>query len=124
MTYLDTHILVDVSLGNVHRLGREARRVIEKGDLLASPAAVLEIELLHEIGRLRVDASRVIEVLGDEIGLRVCDLPFQTVVRYALKEGWSRDPFGRLIVANARANDAPLITKDQRIHEHYRRAIW
>ena len=124
MTYLDTHILVEVSLGKLDRLGREARRVIERGDLLASPAAVLELELLHEIGRLRVDASRVVEVLGDELDLRVCDLPFPTVVRYALKEGWSRDPFDRLIVAQARANDAALITKDPRIHEHYRRAIW
>lgn len=124
MTYVDTHALVRLYEGDLGQLSRPVQRSIATEDVLVSPAAVLELELLYEIGRLRVNASRVIEVLVDELDLRVCDLPFHTVVRYALKEGWSRDPFDRLIVANAKANDAPLITKDQRIHEHYRRAIW
>lgn len=124
MTYVDTHALVRLYEGEIGRLSRPLRRSIEADDVLVSPAAVLELELLYEIGRLRVDATRVIEVLSDELGLRVCDLPFSTVVQYALKEGWSRDPFDRLIVAQAKANDAPLVTKDQRIHAHYRRAIW
>ena len=124
MTYLDTHIMVQLAVEGSDRLGPDARRAIGAGDVLASPAAVLEIELLHEIGRLRVNASRVVEVLAEALDLRVCDLPFSTVVQYALKEGWSRDPFDRLIVAHAKASDAPLITKDQRIHQHYRRAVW
>jgi PIN domain nuclease of toxin-antitoxin system len=37
---------------------------------------------------------------------------------------WVRDPFDRLIVAQASANDAPLITKDEKIRRHYKRAIW
>jgi len=41
-----------------------------------------------------------------------------------MKENWGRDPFDRLIVANARAADAVLITKDQRIHMNYPRAVW
>jgi len=124
VTYLDTHILVQLAVDGPDRLGPEARRAIGTGDVLASPAAVLEIERLHEIGRLRVNASRVVEVLAEALGLSVCDLPFSTVVQYALKEGWSRDPFDRLIVAHAKANGAPLITKDERIHQHYRRAVW
>jgi PIN domain nuclease of toxin-antitoxin system len=35
-----------------------------------------------------------------------------------------RDPFDRLIVANAKAKDAPLVTKDPRIHRNYSRALW
>jgi PIN domain nuclease of toxin-antitoxin system len=54
----------------------------------------------------------------------VCDLPFRTVVEYALKENWGRDPFDRLIVANAKAAEAPLVTKDARIRRHYSRVIW
>ena len=63
-------------------------------------------------------------VLGQETGLRVCDLPFRIVVEHALKENWGRDPFDRLIVANAKVHDAALVTKDQRIHQNYPRAIW
>ena len=37
---------------------------------------------------------------------------------------WVRDPFDRLIVAQAIANEAPLVTKDEKIRRHYRRAVW
>ena len=124
MIYLDTHVLVRLYLGDVGSLGPAARESIEKHDLVASPAAVLELELLHEIGRLRVTASRIVSVLGQDLGLRVCDLPFCVVVDHALKENWVRDPFDRMIVANAKARDAALVTKDERIRGHYARAIW
>jgi PIN domain nuclease of toxin-antitoxin system len=122
--YVDTHVLVWLAQGDEGRLGAAARRAIETDDLLVSPAAILELELLHEIGRLRVGASKLVEILAAGVGLRVCNLPFRTVVDHALKENWGRDPFDRLIVANARAAGAPLLTKDQRILRHYSRAIW
>jgi PIN domain nuclease of toxin-antitoxin system len=46
------------------------------------------------------------------------------IVEHALKEKWVRDPFDRLIVAHAKANDAPLVTKDERIRLNYRHALW
>jgi PIN domain nuclease of toxin-antitoxin system len=122
--YLDTHVLVRLYLGEVRSLGPAARKALEEHELLASPAAVMELELLHEIGRLRTPAARLVSVLSNEVGLRICDLSFRAVVDHAWKESWVRDPFDRLIVANAKANDAPLVTKDERIRRHYSRAIW
>ena len=124
MIYLDTHVLVRLYLGDSTHLGTAARKAIEENDLLASPAAILELEFLHEIGRLKVSASKVTSSLENDVGLRVCDLPFRTVVDHALAENWGRDPFDRLIVANAKAAGAVLVTKDERIHRHYSRAIW
>jgi|SRR5450432_2840042 PIN domain nuclease of toxin-antitoxin system len=123
-TYVDTHVLVWLVQGETEKLGTAARRAIDKHDLLVSPAAVLELELLHEIGRLRLTASKLIATLANEIGLRVCGMSFRTVVEHALKENWGRDPFDRLIVANAKAAEAPLITRDGKILENYSRAIW
>lgn len=124
MIYLDTHVVVRLYLGATDKLGPAARRAIEEQEVVVSPAAVLELELLHEIGRLRPTAASVINALARDIGLRICDLSFRMVVDHALKEAWGRDPFDRLIVGNARANGAPLITKDERIHRHYPRALW
>ena len=42
----------------------------------------------------------------------------------SVKETWTPDPFDRLIVAQARLLDASLITKDELIHKHYKKAIW
>lgn len=122
--YLDTHVLVYLFAGEVNRLGAAARKAIDRHEVLASAAAVLELELLHEIGRLKPTASKLISAVAADIGLRVCDLPFRTIVEHALSESWTRDPFDRLIVANAKAAGAGLVTKDQRIRDNYSRALW
>jgi PIN domain nuclease of toxin-antitoxin system len=122
--YLDTHVLVYLFAGEVNRLGAAARKAIDRHEGLASAAAVLELELLHEIGRLKPTASKLISAVAADIGLRVCDLPFRTIVDHALSESWTRDPFDRLIVANAKAAGAGLVTKDQRIRDNYSRALW
>jgi PIN domain nuclease of toxin-antitoxin system len=122
--YLDTHVLVHLYLGEGNRIGPTARKAIERDEPVASAASVLELEFLHEIGRLRPTASRLISLVTGDIGLRVCDLPFRTIVEHALSEVWTRDPFDRLIVANARAAGAALVTKDERIRDHYSRALW
>ena len=124
MVYLDTHALIWVIQRDWDQLGPAARQAIEECDLVVSPAVVLELELLHEIGRLRTSALTVVDTLATDLGLRVCGLPFRTVVEYVLKEKWGRDPFDRLIVANAKAAEAPLVTKDARIRRHYSRVIW
>jgi PIN domain nuclease of toxin-antitoxin system len=122
--YLDTHVLVRLYQGDVEKLTNTARREIEHNELLVSPAAILELEYLHEIGRLQTSAIKLMGVLAADLRAKVCGLPFQQIVEQALREKWSRDPFDRLIVAHAKAGDAALITKDENIRRHYRRAVW
>jgi PIN domain nuclease of toxin-antitoxin system len=124
VTYLDTHVVVRLFLRQLEELSARAQQTIEEEDLFVSAATVLELEFLHEIGRLEPAALKLIGLMEQELGLRVCELPFRTVVQYALQEKWSHDPFDRLIVANAKANDAKLVTKDEKIQRNYARAIW
>ena len=124
VVHLDTHVIIWLYEGRVERLGKEARRAIESTTPVASPAAVLELEFLHEISRLKPAATKVMTALAAEIGLQICDMTFRTVVDRALHETWGRDPFDRLIVANAKAASAPLVTKDERILHNYARALW
>lgn len=122
--YLDTHVIIWVYEGDEQKLNSHASRILDTSELMVSPAVVLELELLHEIGRMRISAERMISTLESQIDLRVCALSFQEVATQALHEKWTRDPFDRLIVANAKAAGAPLVTRDERIRKHYRRAIW
>ena len=124
MIYLDTHVLVWLAVGEGERLGRGARSAIDAEELIAPAAAVLEVEFLHEIGRVKPPAPTLMAVLASDFGIRVCDLSFRTIAEYAWKEKWTRDPFDRLIVANARAANSRLVTKDEQIHRHYTGAIW
>lgn len=123
IVYLDTHVLVWL-FDDASRLSPPARRAIDRYELRASPAAVLEMEFLHELGRTRQSAADIVKALATHVGLRICDLPFRTVVDVALKEAWGRDPFDRLIVAQAKAAGAGLVSKDEKIRQNYAKAIW
>jgi PIN domain nuclease of toxin-antitoxin system len=73
----------------------------------------------------RKPTSRVIrDALEQTVGLRVCDSSFASVVRLALEQSWTRDPFDRIIVAQAKLADAPLLTKDSVIRRHDKMAFW
>jgi PIN domain nuclease of toxin-antitoxin system len=124
IVYVDTHVLVWIGKGEREYISADALHALDDNDLLVSPAVILELEFFHEIGRLRDPAEKVISMLESQIGLHVCSLPFHEIVTHALREKWTRDPFDRLITANAKAAGAPLVTKDERIRKHYRRAIW
>ena len=86
---------------------------------------LLELEYLYELKRIRLPARDLFQKVAHETGLRLCDLPFPTIVGSSLDEKWTRDPFDRLIVANAKANGfASLISADEEIWRHYPRTIW
>ena len=90
VTYLDTHVVIWLFAGERHRLSSAAIEQIRDEDLLVSPAVVLELQLLHEIKRLRAVAFKVIERLSSEIGLAVCRLPFTSVLEQAVGQSWTR----------------------------------
>jgi len=85
---------------------------------------ILELEYLFEIGRVKVPAATITSTLQRAGSLQICDLPFADVVRASLQETWTRDPFDRIIVAQARLRDAVLISKDRSIRDQYEHAVW
>jgi PIN domain nuclease of toxin-antitoxin system len=84
---------------------------------------LLELELLHEIGRIRRSATVVADYLQQTLAISCANDAFAEVVRQALPLAFSRDPFDRLIVAHAACRRAGLITLDQHIHAHYGQSL-
>ena len=102
-----------------------ALEVIRSADLLLSPMVLLELEYLSEIGRVQARASEALIKLEHESRVRLCDLPLLEISQVALNEKWTRDPFDRLIVAQAKANGfASLLSADREIAAHYPRTVW
>ena len=124
MIYLDTHVVIWLYAGEHGRLARTARRLIETEPLLISPVLLLELALLEETGRIRARAQRIFTELQESVALSICDLPFAEVSITSLQQKWTRDPFDRLIVAQAFARGAKLITKDRFIRRHFKDAVW
>lgn len=125
IVYLDTHVFLWLAAGKVNRLSSVARSLVDKADLLLSPMALLELEYLHESGRTRFPARDLLKKVSHETNLRLCEIPASTIASAALDEKWARDPFDRLIVANAKANGfAWLISADEEISRNYPRTVW
>jgi PIN domain nuclease of toxin-antitoxin system len=124
LIYLDTHIVAWLFAGRIELLPPAVRKMLDENDLLISPIVVLELQYLYEIRRTAEPAQVVVESLEDEIGLKVCDQPFAHVIGVALDQQWTRDPFDRILVAQAALLEAPLVTSDRNIRDHYPHAVW
>jgi PIN domain nuclease of toxin-antitoxin system len=124
MIYLDTHVVAWLYAGELDRLPQPVRELLDEEQVVISPMVELELQYLYESGRTTMPGRDVVAALAEEIGLGRCELPFAQVVAGALGESWTRDPFDRLIVAQASARRLPLLTRDQTIHDHYDEAIW
>jgi PIN domain nuclease of toxin-antitoxin system len=125
IAYFDTNALVWLSDGSLVGLNRTIDRMLEEAELLFSPIVLLEIEYLYEIKRTKRPARDIQLKVENEIGARLCELPFPTIAGTALDEKWTRDPFDRMIVANAKANGfAWLISADETIAKNYPRTVW
>lgn len=123
--YLDTHILVWLYQDGAERLTPLGIRAIEGAEqLLVSPMVELELTYLYEISRINCSALTILESLRRDIGLETCKQPFASVVGTALKLDWTRDPFDRIIVAQAAHRESALLTADQHIRQHYSASVW
>ncbi|MBI3256912.1 MAG: PIN domain nuclease [Actinobacteria bacterium] len=124
VTYLDTHVAVWLYAGRRDLISNPALDLPATDTVLVSPAVVLELQFLHEIGRLAVGAEEVATALNVQFDIRLCPLAFSAVAHSALELSWTRDPFDRLIVGHASAGSHGLVTKDKLIHEHFAGASW
>jgi len=110
---LDTHALLWLHQG--HPRSRPLTRFA--GRLHVSPASLLELQLLIEVGRLRLKAqARVTDRVEDERWL-LDDPPAVRWFERALAAGWTRDPFDRLLVAHAQLRGWRIATGDAVILE-------
>ncbi len=122
--YLDTHVICWLYSGQVEFLSEKAKNEIENNEILISPIIKLELQYLLEINRISALPNEILTALQREIYLKICDLDFLTIVNKSMNISWTRDPFDRIITANASINNSTLITKDSTILSNYSNAVW
>ena len=107
MILLDTNALIWL-----HQRDRRTKRLEKRVTLYASPASLLELQILVEAGRMRLRRGyRVDQLIGDARWL-LDDPPAADWFSHAADVGWTRDPFDRLIVAHAELRGWRLATGD------------
>lgn len=124
MIHLDTQVAIWLFIQKPRLISNEARRLISRETVVMSPMALLEYEVLVERRRFPDPADVFLETLSAEIGLSLSACPFASIVVHARTFAWTRDPFDRLIVANAMADSARLVTADAMILDNFKDAVW
>lgn len=113
--HLDTHVVVWMYAGQHERFPARLRARINADALRFSPMVRLELTYLHELGRITDSPEQILGELASAAGLAEDRSPFSRVVDVARRVGFTRDPFDRLITAQAVAANGILATKDERI---------
>lgn len=124
MIYLDTHIILWLYFGNLQMLSSKVKDLIQKYELYISPIVLLELQYLFESNKIEVMSCRIFDVLKKNIGLEICPKDFTAVIQESTRHHWTRDPFNRVITAQASVDKSKLITRDRGILKHYKHAVW
>lgn len=96
------------------RLGSRARRAIRdaENDVAVSAASIWELEIKIAAGKLESDAELLDEVR--RVGFRVVPIGAEHGVAAARLPLHHRDPFDRLLIAQAQLDGLTLVTRDTR----------
>jgi len=124
LIHIDTHVAIWLASRREHALSVAARRLVAREDLQISPMVAMELETLWEDGKLRSEPERILTTVDQSLGLTRSEASFASVIEAARTFAWTRDPFDRLIVANAMADGVRLLTADEHILQHFRDAVW
>lgn len=124
---LDTHALLWWFDGN-RRLSAKVRRLIEdeQTEVLVSAASAWEISTKSRIGKLRI-AEAISQRLPETVASQGFT-PLPISLTDAQRAGWlateHRDPFDRMLAAQAQAHDVPIATNDPAFASLGVKVVW
>jgi PIN domain nuclease of toxin-antitoxin system len=124
LIFLDTHVAIWLYSGRLDLFRPKVLRLINDNQICISHWVRLEMKYLNEIGRINQHPDMIIDALIDEIGLVFSNNSIERIVSQAIHLDFTRDPFDRIIVADAYINNSYLISKDQNIRKNYKYTLW
>jgi PIN domain nuclease of toxin-antitoxin system len=111
-------------LGGDERLSRRAERLLKdaSNEVLLSAAVVWEVAVKRSLGKL--DAPDGFADLLLDAGAAPLGVSLEHAEAVAELPWHHRDPFDRMLVAQAGLEQAVLVTADERLHAYNMRVAW
>lgn len=119
---LDTHAVLWWQTDD-RRLSKPARKAIQTADIVwVSAASAWEVAIKTALGRLRLSEPFAITVASDDL----TELPvlFAHAATLATLPPYHADPFDRMLVAQALAEGATLVSKDTALGAYGVPVVW
>jgi PIN domain nuclease of toxin-antitoxin system len=113
---LDTHVVLWWLLDDSTLSDDFKARLDEDPDVWVSSVVVWEVAIKSAVGKLEGPPNLAHEIA--QIGFRSLPVTFDHAIVAGRLPLLHRDPFDRMLVAQARAEDLTLVTRDPRIHRY------
>lgn len=124
---LDTHAFLWAD-GEPHKLSTRAKAACENqdNDLILSVVSIWEMQLKIMLGKLslRAPLRQVIDDWVRDSGLKILTLNEQHILRLDSLPALHKDPFDRLLVAQADLEGCELVTQDREIARYPISTLW
>jgi PIN domain nuclease of toxin-antitoxin system len=124
---LDTHALL-WWLSDDTALPKAARKIIAdtRNALMVSAASAWEIAIKVRLGRLPTAADLVGDFAGylEREGFELVSISAEHGIRAGLLPGLHKDPFDRMLIAQAQAENMPIITNEAVFESYDIRCLW
>ena len=123
---IDTHIWL-WSLGSPERVTPGVRSAILNADeIVLSVASIWEVGIKHAMGKLPLNAGvrALVDEAVRELRARILPIEVDHVIEAAGLPTHHRDPFDRLLVAQARTEGLPLVTLDDALRPYDVPLLW
>lgn len=112
---------------NFPAVSREARRTIASGknEVIVSAASAWELAMKTKIGKLNAQPllDRLEEYLTEQ-GFLALPITLEHAVRAGLLVQHHKDPFDRMLVAQAQAENLPIVSNDRVFDRYAVSRIW
>lgn len=122
---LDTHTFIWFVIGS-DRINSKVRGQIESNDNLLSIASLWEIAIKSSIGKLDLELS-IEQLVEDQIianGIELLDITTEHIAVVANLPLHHRDPFDRLIIAQAMVEQIPIVGIDKVFDSYSVQRLW
>jgi PIN domain nuclease of toxin-antitoxin system len=107
---LDTHLLL-WALGSPLKLSKETRKLVDTSEVYVSAASIWEISIKASLGKLDADPEEILAAL-EPAGLSILPVLGQHAVKVSQLPPRHKDPFDRMLVAQAMSEPMILLTND------------
>jgi len=94
--------------------------------LLVSAAIAWEIAIKHQLGKIRKVADLVSDFSGriEREGFQLLPISAEHGIRAGLLPGLHKDPFDRMLIAQAQAENVPVLSNDAVFESYGVRRLW
>ncbi len=124
MYLLDTHVLI-WALFDSEKLPDEVRKLLNENSRCISIVSLWEMAIKNSLGKLKLPWSiRKIAEYCEDNDIEILHIKADDCEEVRILPFIHRDPFDRIIVAQARTNDVTIITKDGYIPQYDVKTIW